>query len=316
MFLGRLTQGIQAKSRSTDFLGNALQAEADALFALVFLLLDEPRLLRQQLAERQIGRTKPVDLPAFDVLADVSQGLRAPSVQLLLVLAHVLGQDEVVVVLGIRFAQRFFLVVCDEPLVMLDPLTELFADFLSCHRQLQAFDHLSHLADDDAIVLRRCEDQKICKVPHRKRTQFLHVTTIPLDMISAGHHRDRALPHRLEWPTALAFYRDRLGFAIMYQGPEPNDIFFGMVERGAAMIMLKEIGVDPVPNHTREVGKGSAPWDAYIAVSDPDALAAEFASRDVQFSQPLKDTSDGLRGFEVTDVDGYVLFFGRPNRKA
>jgi hypothetical protein len=31
-----------------------------------------------------------------------------------------------------------------------------------------------------------------------------------------------------------------------------------------------------------------------------------------RLSQPLKDDDDGLRGFEVTDADGYVLFFGRP----
>ena len=47
-------------------------------------------------------------------------------------------------------------------------------------------------------------------------------------------------------------------------------------------------------------------------VPDPDALAAEFASRGVIFSEPLKDTDDGLRGFELKDADGYVLFFGRP----
>jgi hypothetical protein len=29
-------------------------------------------------------------------------------------------------------------------------------------------------------------------------------------------------------------------------------------------------------------------------------------------SGSLKDTDDGLRGFEITDPDGYVLFFGRP----
>ena len=39
-------------------------------------------------------------------------------------------------------------------------------------------------------------------------------------------------------PAALSFYRDRLGFDIMFQGPDPNDIFFGIVRRGAAMIML------------------------------------------------------------------------------
>jgi catechol 2,3-dioxygenase-like lactoylglutathione lyase family enzyme len=113
-------------------------------------------------------------------------------------------------------------------------------------------------------------------------------------------------------PTSLSFYRDRLGFDITFQGPEPDDIFFGIVRRGAAMIILKAIGVEPVPNYTRDIKKGIARWDAYLDVSDPDALAAEFSSRNVEFSEPLKDTHDGLRGFELKDADGYVLFFGRP----
>jgi catechol 2,3-dioxygenase-like lactoylglutathione lyase family enzyme len=113
-------------------------------------------------------------------------------------------------------------------------------------------------------------------------------------------------------PAALSFYRDCLGFDIMFQGPDPEDIFFGIVQRGAAMIMLKDVGVDPLPNYTRDVKKGSARWDAYLHVPDPDALAEEFLSRDVEFSQPLKDDDDGLRGFELKDTDGYVLFFGRP----
>ena len=112
--------------------------------------------------------------------------------------------------------------------------------------------------------------------------------------------------------AALSFYRDGLGFDITFQGPDPDDIFFGIVERGRAMIMFKDVGVDPVPNYTRDVKKGIARWDAYIHVSDPDALAAEFSARNVSFSEALKDTDDGLRGFEVKDADGYVLFFGRP----
>jgi catechol 2,3-dioxygenase-like lactoylglutathione lyase family enzyme len=113
-------------------------------------------------------------------------------------------------------------------------------------------------------------------------------------------------------PAALAFYRDRLGFDVTFQGPEPDDIFFGIVRRGAAMIMFKHVGVDPVPNYTRDVKKGIARWDAYLHVLDPDALAAEFSSRNVEFLVPLKDTDDGLRGFELNDADGYILFFGRP----
>lgn len=113
-------------------------------------------------------------------------------------------------------------------------------------------------------------------------------------------------------PKALAFYRDQLGFEITFQGPEPNDIFFGIVQRGRAMIMMKDVDVEPIPNHTRDIGHGIARWDAYFYVPDPDALAAEFASRDVEFTVPLEDNDDGLRGFEVKDADGYNLYFGRP----
>lgn len=113
-------------------------------------------------------------------------------------------------------------------------------------------------------------------------------------------------------PKALAFYTDRLGFEIMYQGPSDDDIFFGMVHRGGAMIMMKSIGVDPIPNYTRDIKQGFAPWDAYIYVPDPDSLAAEFASRNVEFFRPLQINSDNLKGFEIMDADGYVLYFGRP----
>lgn len=113
-------------------------------------------------------------------------------------------------------------------------------------------------------------------------------------------------------PASLAFYRDRLGFDITFQGPEPSDIFFGIVQRGGAQILMKDVGVPPVPNCTRDIKQGIARWDAFVFVPDPDALAAEFASRKVEFLTPLQDnTDDGLRGFEVRDADGYVLFFGR-----
>ncbi len=118
-------------------------------------------------------------------------------------------------------------------------------------------------------------------------------------------------------PAALAFYRDRLGFDVMFKGPTDEDIFFGIVRRGAATIMLKAVGVEPAPNYTRDIKQGirggAARWDAYLDVPDPDALAAEFAARHVDFFQPLQDDDDGLRGFTVKDADGYVLFFGRPN---
>jgi catechol 2,3-dioxygenase-like lactoylglutathione lyase family enzyme len=106
----------------------------------------------------------------------------------------------------------------------------------------------------------------------------------------------------------IAFYRDKLGFETQYQEPalEP---FFAIVGRDAAMLFVKSGEAAPLPNAKRDPDMR---WDAYVGVPDPDALAAEFVDRGVTFSVPLKDTHDGLRGFEITDPDGYVLFFGRP----
>jgi len=114
-------------------------------------------------------------------------------------------------------------------------------------------------------------------------------------------------------PATLAFYRDKLGFEIKFEGPEPDDIFFGIVERGKAMFMFTAIDVEPVPNHTSDVGHGIARWDAYVYVPDPDALYQEFTSRDLEFATTLGNNSDNLRGFEVKDINGYILYFGRPN---
>ena len=108
--------------------------------------------------------------------------------------------------------------------------------------------------------------------------------------------------------AAVAFYHDKLGFEVTFQEPA-EDPFFAIVSRDSAMFVLKAVGVDPVPNPTRHP---DARWDAYLSVPDPDTLAEEFASRGVLFSEPLQDTHDGLRGFELKDADGYVLFFGRP----
>lgn len=116
-------------------------------------------------------------------------------------------------------------------------------------------------------------------------------------------------------PATLSFYSDLLGFDIVFRGPTPDDVFFGIVRRDAATILFKALGevvdgeevrVKPIPNYKR---KPAFSWDAYVDVPDPDALAAEFTSRGVRFAAPLAD-GDGLRGFVVEDIDGYGLFFG------
>ena len=118
-------------------------------------------------------------------------------------------------------------------------------------------------------------------------------------------------------PATLSYYRDMLGFEVAFRGPTPDDEFFGIVRRNGATIMFKALGeivdgkevtVEPVPNFKR---KPAFSVDAYLEVSDPDALAKEFASRGVRFSVPVGDDDDGLRGFVIEDIDGYGLFFAR-----
>ena len=110
--------------------------------------------------------------------------------------------------------------------------------------------------------------------------------------------------------SSINFYQDRLGFELEYLGPD-GDPYFAMVKRDAAHLMLKAITPDvpPTPNPTRHRW---ARWDAYVYTPDPDSLAEEYAARGVTFHEPLGVNSDNLRGFEVQDADGYVLYFGRP----
>ena len=107
----------------------------------------------------------------------------------------------------------------------------------------------------------------------------------------------------------IAFYRDKLGFEARFQQPDRSP-FFAIIGRDGAQLFIKsETGISPLPNSKRHP---FVRWDAFIYVEDPDALAREFADRAAAFSATLEDTHDGLRGFEIRDPDGYVLFFGRP----
>ena len=107
--------------------------------------------------------------------------------------------------------------------------------------------------------------------------------------------------------ASIAFYRDRLGFNVEFQGPD-DDVYYAGVMRESASIMLKAITPDvlPCPNHTRHAW---ARWDAYIYAVDPDALFEEFRRRGVSFVKELSFIDDGLWGFELMDADGYVLAF-------
>lgn len=110
--------------------------------------------------------------------------------------------------------------------------------------------------------------------------------------------------------TSVSFYKDKLGFELRHIGPD-GDPFWAIVGRDNISIFLKAIAPDikPIPNYTRH---NWARWDAYISTEEPDMLFEEYRSKGVIFHQPILDDGDNLRGFEVADADGYILFFGRP----
>ncbi|MEM7060244.1 MAG: VOC family protein [Pseudomonadota bacterium] len=112
-----------------------------------------------------------------------------------------------------------------------------------------------------------------------------------------------------DFSKTLGHYRDGLGFEVRFisDGPDP---FFALLGRGNAQIMIKDVGVAPLPNSKAH---RDAPWDAFVFVENPQAYLAEIESRDVMTLTPLTSRDDGLTGFEVADPDGHVCFFGRPS---
>ena len=113
--------------------------------------------------------------------------------------------------------------------------------------------------------------------------------------------------------TSVSFYVDKLGFEVLFIAPGDAP-FFAIVGRDNISIMLKEIAADitPIPNNTRHRW---ARWDAFIHASETDSLFEEYDSGGIVFRRPVQDDDDGLRGFEIADADGYILFFGRPIQK-
>ena len=112
--------------------------------------------------------------------------------------------------------------------------------------------------------------------------------------------------------ATLAFYQSKLGFGVLHKGPNGDSSdFWAMVGRDRVTFMFKCITADvhPVPNRARHEW---ARWDAYIYTDDPDALYTEFVCKDVPMHRELSNTNDGLRAFEITDNNGYVLCVGRP----
>lgn len=107
-------------------------------------------------------------------------------------------------------------------------------------------------------------------------------------------------------PDTLAYYADKLGFAC----PEPyaDPPFYAIVVREDHTMHFRL--VDSLIVHP---GKYDEEYlDAYITVSDADALYREYRDRGVAFHRELGTTPWNAREFVVRDCDGRLLCFGAP----
>lgn len=104
---------------------------------------------------------------------------------------------------------------------------------------------------------------------------------------------------------AAEHYRGRLGFHVLnYYGDPPC---FVMVRRGNVEIMLK---LAESPEQVQPNGAHGS-WDAYIWVSDFDAIKAELAANGAKIVCENLATPYGTNEIEVDDRDGYRICFAQ-----
>jgi catechol 2,3-dioxygenase-like lactoylglutathione lyase family enzyme len=104
---------------------------------------------------------------------------------------------------------------------------------------------------------------------------------------------------------SLAYYRDKLGFAITFEYGHP--VFYAGLCRDKVTLHLVSASQAP-----RQPGNGAVA----IMVRDVDALHAELVESGARVIKAPKDYDYGLRDFDVADLDGNMLFFGMESKKA
>jgi catechol 2,3-dioxygenase-like lactoylglutathione lyase family enzyme len=106
---------------------------------------------------------------------------------------------------------------------------------------------------------------------------------------------------------AAAFYRDRLGFRVIYLYGDPP--FYGLVERGAAALNLRHVDELPFPRGVREQQHLLA---ATIVVRNLEALFSAYERAGVAFHQGYCEQPWGAHDFVVRDPDGNLVHFATP----
>ena len=107
-------------------------------------------------------------------------------------------------------------------------------------------------------------------------------------------------------PEALAYYRDRLGFATDFV----YGSFYASVSRDGFSIHLK---CAPKTVADRAHRKQNEHLDVYVGVQGIDPLYDELKTKEANIIRTLEDRPWGCKDFYVEDLDGYILCFSEEN---
>jgi catechol 2,3-dioxygenase-like lactoylglutathione lyase family enzyme len=107
--------------------------------------------------------------------------------------------------------------------------------------------------------------------------------------------------------ASAEFYRDKLGFSFdRYWGEPPC---FVMVGRDDVWIFLSSQGPGLAkPNRTVHP---QITWDAYINVTDVDALCEEFKAKGIKILREPETAFYEQREIEIEDPNGYCICFAQ-----
>jgi Glyoxalase/Bleomycin resistance protein/Dioxygenase superfamily len=108
----------------------------------------------------------------------------------------------------------------------------------------------------------------------------------------------------LDIPGTLTYYETELGFKCLGTWLDPP--VYAIVARDQQAIHFR-CAEPPTPNPNKY---SDELLDAYVLVEDADALYAEYAARDVEFTRGLGNMPWRSREFVVKDCDGRLLAFG------
>lgn len=118
--------------------------------------------------------------------------------------------------------------------------------------------------------------------------------------------------------ASLAFYRDQLGFEVLFASPEVQTAegrfsHFIRLARGGAELMLNTA----YDSNERPAQRSEPRWEGcrhtalYIACDDVVGMHAEITTRGVDAPAPAT-TGYGFLAFSISDPDGHGLVFQQP----